>query len=127
MIGLVLASWGDLAKAVLAALNDTAGSQPQAAFVSITGNNAESQRQQMIAAIKSVDTGKGVLLFVDDMDGPAGHLTLSLFPHVNIEVISGMNMPMLKKVALRRENISLKNLAEFARDAGRTAINWRTA
>jgi PTS system mannose-specific IIA component len=127
MIGLVIASQNELAEAVLAALNDTVGSQEHVAFVSLTGNSAEAHRQQMLAAIKSVDTGKGVLLFVDDMDGVAGHLTLSLFPHANIEVISGMNMPMLKKVVFQRKSASLKNLAELARDEGRKAINWRTA
>lgn len=80
----------------------------------------------MSNAIKYVDDGDGVLTFVDSMASPAGYLMLSIMEKANVDVIGGVNLPMLCKVIEQRNQYPVEDLAKLARDEGRKAVIWRS-
>ena len=127
MIGIVVIGHDVLPESMLTAMQQVVGKQEQVCAVFFSGNEEiDTQRQTILNAIEKVEAGQGVLVFVDTMDSPAGHLTLSIMDKANIEVVGGVNLPMLVHVVEKRNEKSLEDLAELARDEGRKAIIWRT-
>ena len=126
MIGLVVIGCDVFPEAILIALQTTVGKLDHICAVPLQSDeDVNKQRQAILTAIDHVDAGHGVLVFTDSMNTPAGHLTLSIIDKVHIEVIGGVNLPMLSKVVEKRETASLEELAELARDEGRKSITWR--
>jgi len=124
MIGMVLVTHGRLAIEFIAALEHVVGPQSNIVAVCIgPEDDMERRRQDILRAISEVDTGKGVVLLTDMFGGTPSNLAISVMDKAKIEVIAGVNLPMLIKLAGLRENESLPAAVRAAQEAGRKYIN----
>ncbi|MCK5546470.1 MAG: PTS sugar transporter subunit IIA [Rhodospirillaceae bacterium] len=124
MIGLVLVTHGRLADEMLAALEHVVG--PQEAFSNVCigpDDDMEERRGHILESISKVDDGNGVILLTDMFGGTPSNLAISVIEKANVEVVAGVNLPMLIKLASVREGSSLMEAATQAKDAGRKYIN----
>ncbi len=114
MVGLVVAAHGRLAQELVATAEQIMGALPEVATVSIEpGTSAEAIRAQMRDAVKELDHGEGVLVLADLFGGTPCKESLLLCGKANVEVLAGVNLPMLMKAAsLRKEHLPLHDLAE---------------
>jgi len=123
MIGLVLVTHGHLADEFRAALEHVVGPQQQVATISIgPDDDMEKRRQDIISAITSVDSGSGVVLLTDMFGGTPSNLAISVMSGAHVEVLAGINLPMLIKLVSVRENSNLEQAVIQAQDAGRKYI-----
>jgi len=123
MIGIVLVTHGQLANAFRAALEHVVGHQDQIETISIgPDDDIEQRRRDILTAIKQVDTGAGVAVLTDMFGGTPSNLAISVMNGANIEVVAGINLPMLIKLASVRESTSLDQAVVQAQDAGRKYI-----
>ena len=123
MIGMVLVTHGQLATGFRAALEHVVG--PQSRFETITigpEDDMEQRRADIISAIGRVQDGSGVVLLTDMFGGTPSNLAISVMDGGRIEVICGINLPMLIKLATLRETTDLDHAVIEARDAGRKYI-----
>ena len=124
MIGMVLVTHGRLAAEFVAALEHVVGPQRNIAAVCIgPEDDMERRRQDILRAIGEVDAGKGVVLLTDMFGGTPSNLAISAMDGGRIEVICGINLPMLIKLASLRESESLAAAVRGAQEAGRKYIN----
>ncbi|MBV8122096.1 MAG: PTS sugar transporter subunit IIA [Alphaproteobacteria bacterium] len=124
MIGMVLVTHGRLAAEFVAALEHVVGSQTQIAAVCIgPEDDMEQRRQEILARIAEVDSGDGAVLLTDMFGGTPSNLAISVMDRAKIEVIAGVNLPMLIKLASLRQNESLERTVLGAQEAGRKYIN----
>ena len=124
MIGMVLVTHGRLAIEFIAALEHVVGPQTHIAAVCIgPEDDMERRRQDILRAIAEVDAGKGVVLLTDMFGGTPSNLAISVMDKAKIEVIAGVNLPMLIKLAGLRETESLPAAVRAAQEAGRKYIN----
>jgi len=124
MIGLVLVTHGRLAAEFVTAMEHVVG--PQEAVVPICigpEDDMEGRRNDIAAAIKAVDTGDGVILLTDLFGGTPSNLAISLMKAERVEVIAGINLPMLIRLASARRTMKIKAAVAAARDAGRKYIS----
>ena len=123
MIGLVLVTHGRLASEFIVAMEHVVGPQERIAAICIgPDDDMEERRGQIAQAIKAVDTGAGVIILTDLFGGTPSNLAISLMKSDKIEVIAGVNLPMLIRLAKARECMSVRDAALAARDAGRNYI-----
>jgi PTS system mannose-specific IIA component len=124
MIGMVLVTHGRLAAEFIAALEHVVGPQTNIAAVCIgPEDDMERRRQDILRAISEVDAGKGVVLLTDMFGGTPSNLAISVMDKAKVEVIAGINLPMLIKLASLRESESLAAAVRGAQEAGRKYIN----
>lgn len=124
MIGLVFVTHGNLASEFLAAMEHVVGKQENVACVCIgPDDDMDIRRQEILSKAKSVDQGDGVLLLTDMFGGTPSNLAMSVIGHGNFDVIAGVNLPMLIKLASVRKDMPLDKCVEFAQDAGKKHIN----
>lgn len=124
MIGLVLVTHGRLAEEFVAAMEHVVGAQASVQSVCIgADDDMESRRQDIAAAASAVDDGDGVVLLTDMFGGTPSNLAISLMGKPNIEVIAGINLPMLIKLATVRKSMGLSDAVNAAQDAGRKYIS----
>ncbi|MBV9826304.1 MAG: PTS sugar transporter subunit IIA [Alphaproteobacteria bacterium] len=124
MIGMVLVTHGRLATEFVAALEHVVGSQAQVAAVCIgPEDDMELRRQEILANISQVDTGDGAVLLTDMFGGTPSNLAISVMDRGKVEVIAGVNLPMLIKLASLRQHESLERAVLGAQEAGRKYIN----
>ena len=124
MIGMVLVTHGRLADEFLAALEHVVGEQEQAATVCIQDDDdMEQRRRDILAAIGAVDSGDGAVVLTDLFGGTPSNLAISVMNETRIEVIAGVNLPMLVQLARVRKNMDLADAVREAQDAGRKYIN----
>ena len=124
MIGLVLVTHGRLAVEFRAALEHVVGHQQQVETVSIgPDDDIERRRQDILDAVAEVDTGEGVILLTDMFGGTPSNLAISVMVAGRVEVVAGVNLPMLIKLASVRGEKKLAAAIEDAQDAGRKYIN----
>jgi PTS system mannose-specific IIA component len=124
MIGMVLVTHGRLAAEFIAALEHVVGPQTNIAAVCIgPEDDMERRRQDILRAIGEVDGGKGVVLLTDMFGGTPSNLAISVMDKAKVEVIAGINLPMLIKLASLRESESLAAAVRGAQEAGRKYIN----
>jgi PTS system mannose-specific IIA component len=124
MIGLVLVTHGRLALEFIDALELIVGPQAQVAAVCIgPEDDMEKRRKEIIDKVASVDDGDGVVLLTDMFGGTPSNLAISVLDQGKVEVIAGLNLPMLIKLATVRATESLKSSVEQAQEAGRKYIN----
>ena len=125
MIGLVILSHYRLADEMLQVLRLIADDIDHVHAVGLdpTAATPEDMRSQLDKTIHDADTGQGVLVFVDMFGGTPSNLALAFLEQDQIEIVTGVNMPMLVKVARLREEMPLHELAELARDYGRKNIS----
>ena len=124
MIGLVLVTHGRLAAELIGALEHVVGPQEDVNAVCIgPDDDMERRRTDILESIEKADSGSGVILLTDMFGGTPSNLAISVMEKANVEVIAGVNLPMLIKLASVRATESLQNAAEQAQDAGRKYIN----
>ena len=124
MIGLVLVTHGQLAAEFRAAMEHVVGPQEQVETISIgPDDDMEQRRTQIIEAVSRVDSGNGVILLTDMFGGTPSNLAISVMEDATVEVLAGVNLPMLIKLASVRGEKSLEEAVEQAQDSGRKYIN----
>jgi PTS system mannose-specific IIA component len=124
MIGMVLVTHGRLADEFIAALEHVVGSQRNVAAVCIgPEDDMEQRRREIIDQVSRVDDGSGVVVLTDMFGGTPSNLAISIMDRAKIEVIAGMNLPMLIKLASVRNTEKLGDAVASAREAGRKYIN----
>ncbi|HEY9163797.1 MAG TPA: PTS sugar transporter subunit IIA [Magnetovibrio sp.] len=124
MIGIVLVTHGRLAEELVAAMEHVVGPQERVAAVCIgPDDDMEERRTQILDNISKVDDGSGAILLTDMFGGTPSNLAISVIDKANVEVIAGVNLPMLIKLASVRGEGTLKAAAIQAQDAGRKYIN----
>ena len=100
MIGLVLVTHGRLAEEFVAATEHVVGPQENICTICIgPDDDMERRRSEIMAAVEDVDSGVGVILLTDMFGGTPSNLAISIIDRANVEVIAGMNLPMLIKLA----------------------------
>ncbi len=123
MIGLILVTHGRLADEFVNAMEHVVGTQDDIVTVCIgPHDDMEARRAEIADAIERVDSGKGVILLTDLFGGTPSNLAISLLEKGRTEVIAGINLPMLIRLAGARKELDLSGAASAARDAGRTYI-----
>jgi PTS system mannose-specific IIA component len=123
MIGMVLVTHGHLATEFRAALEHVVGPQKQIATVSIgPEDDMEERRKDILAAVNQVDRGIGVVVLTDMFGGTPSNLAISVMNGGHVEVVAGINLPMLIKLASIRDTTSLEQAVLQAQDAGRKYI-----
>lgn len=124
MIGLVLVTHGRLAVEFVAAMEHVVGSQPGLATVCIgPDDDMEARRADIRQAVIDVEVGKGVILLTDMFGGTPSNLAISLMGSGQIEVIAGINLPMLIRLASVRKTCLLADAVVAAQEAGRKYIS----
>ena len=124
MIGLVVVTHGRLAVELIAALEHVVGPQSAVRTICIgPDDDMEKRRKEILSSVEKVDSGKGVILLTDMFGGTPSNLAISIMDQTNVEIIAGVNMPMLIKLASNRKLGSLKKVAVEAQNAGRKYIN----
>ena len=124
MIGIVLVTHGRLAVEFRSALEHVMGPQRQIETIMIDPkDDIDERRQEIIAAVKRVDSGQGVAILTDMFGGTPSNLAISVMNAPNIEVVAGINLPMLVKLATVREECPLADAVVQAQLAGRKYIN----
>lgn len=123
MIGVILVTHGNLAEEFVHAMEHVVGEQEAIATVCIGPNDdMEKRRSEIARSIKQVDSGSGVIILTDLFGGTPSNLAISLLQSGKVEVIAGINLPMLIRLAGARKKSGLLETALAARDAGRNYI-----
>ncbi len=124
MIGMVLVTHGRLAEEFIAALVHVVGEQQQVRAVCIgPDDDMEQRRQDILNSVAAVDDGAGVVVLTDMFGGTPSNLAISIMDKAKVEVIAGVNLPMLIKLASVRTNEVLSHAVIAAREAGQKYIN----
>lgn len=124
MIGLVLVTHGQLAAEFRAAMEHVVGPQENVEAISIgPDDDMEQRRAEILAATERANTGAGVILLTDMFGGTPSNLAISVMENAQVEVIAGINLPMLIKLASVRAELDLVEAVEQAQEAGRKYIN----
>jgi len=124
MIGMVLVTHGRLAAEFIAALEHVVGPQPNVRAVCIgPDDDMEQRRKDILENVTKVDDGSGVVLLTDMFGGTPSNLAISIMDSANVEVIAGVNLPMLIKLASVRGEEDLATAVVSAQEAGRKYIN----
>ena len=124
MIGLVLVTHGQLASQFVAAMEHVVGAQPQVVAICIgPDDDMEQRRNDILDAVASVDSGDGVILLTDMFGGTPSNLAISIMDKARVEVIAGVNLPMLIKLASVRDTASLDQAVDMAQESGRKYIS----
>ncbi|WP_186388742.1 MULTISPECIES: PTS sugar transporter subunit IIA [unclassified Stappia] len=124
MIGLVLVTHGRLAVEFKSALEHVVGPQERIETICIgPDDDMEQRRQDILAAVASVNDGAGVVLLTDMFGGTPSNLAISVMDGTNIEVIAGVNLPMLIKLASLRGETPIAVAVDEARKAGQKYIS----
>jgi PTS system mannose-specific IIA component len=123
MIGMILVTHGQLAEEFVHAMEHVVGAQSDVATVCIgPQDDMELKRKEIAQAIKRVDSGKGAVILTDLFGGTPSNLAISLLKAGKTEVIAGINLPMLIRLAGARKDMDLAAATAAARDAGRNYI-----
>lgn len=124
MIGLVLVTHGRLADELVAAMEHVVGPQPNVAAVCIgPDDDMEQRRNDILASVAKCDDGAGVVVLTDMFGGTPSNLAISIMDKAKVEVIAGVNLPMLIKLASVRHSEPLADAVASAQEAGRKYIN----
>ena len=124
MIGLVLVTHGRLADEFVTAMEHVVGPQRQVRTVAIgPDDDMEARRADIRTAIADVDTGRGVIVLTDLFGGTPSNLAISLMERGRVEVIAGINLPMLIRLEAARRKMGVAAAVAAAREAGRKYIS----
>ena len=123
MIGLVIVTHGQLAVELRRATEHVVGPQQAVATVCIgPDDDMERRRDDIANSVKEVNRGKGVILLTDMFGGTPSNLAISMMREGEVEVLAGVNLPMLIKLAEARSNSDLNNASVKAKEAGQRYI-----
>jgi mannose PTS system EIIA component len=124
MIGLVIVTHGRLAAEFISAMEHVVGPQKGVAAICIgPEDDMERRRRDILDAASAVDEGQGVILLTDMFGGTPSNLAISVMEQTKAEVIAGLNLPMLIKLASVRSRQSLEDAVACAQEAGRKYIS----
>ena len=124
MIGLVLVTHGRLASEFITAMEHVVGPQERIAAINIgADDNMEKRRKDISKAIAKVDEGDGVIVLTDLFGGTPSNLAISLMKSEGVEVIAGVNLPMLIRLEGARKTMDVRSAVAAAREAGRKYIS----
>ncbi len=124
MIGLVLVSHGKLAEEFARAMEHVVGPQQDVEVIGIgPDDNGDERRNDILKAIHKVESGSGVIVLTDMFGGTPSNLAISAMDDGEVEVLAGMNLPALIKLASVRTTLPLHEAAQEAQKAGRKYIN----
>lgn len=124
MLGVVLVTHGNLAAEFIAATEHVVGPQDQMLAICIhADSDMEKMRAAILKAAKEVNTGDGVVLLTDMFGGTPSNLAISVMEQEKVEVIAGVNLPMLIKLVSLRKTEPLSEAVLRAQEAGRKYIN----
>ncbi|MDR7102777.1 PTS sugar transporter subunit IIA [Croceicoccus sp. BE223] len=123
MIGLILVTHGNLAEEFVRAMEHVVGPQDKVVPICIgPSDDMEQRRNDIREAIAAADSGKGVIILTDLFGGTPSNLAISLLQAGKVEVIAGINLPMLIRLAGARVDLSVVDAVKAAREAGRNYI-----
>lgn len=123
MIGVLIVTHQDLAQALLSVVDLIMGRQEGMAAVSLDPTlPPETCLEQIKQGLTQVNNGDGVIIFTDMLGGTPSNLSLSFLQEGKVEVVTGVNLPMLMKLAHLRENPDLGDVAAALRESGRQGI-----
>jgi PTS system mannose-specific IIA component len=124
MIGLVIVTHGRLAEEFLDAMEHVVGPQKNVVPISIgPDDDMERRRRDILKAVAGVDDGQGVIILTDMFGGTPSNLAISVMEDAPVEVIAGLNLPMLIKLASLRGRQTLQECVACAQEAGRKYIS----
>ena len=124
MIGLVFVTHGRLAEEFRSALEHVVGPQEKLETISIgPDDDMEQRRKDILEAISNVSGNDGVILLTDMFGGTPSNLAISIMENANVEVIAGINLPMLIKLASIRQESAIEEAVLSAQEAGRKYIS----
>ena len=124
MIGLVIVTHGRLAAEFVSAMEHVVGRQRAVEAICIgPEDDMERRRHDILSAVDRVDDGSGVILLTDMFGGTPSNLAISVMEQTRAEVIAGLNLPMLIKLASIRGREDLQTCVAHAQDAGRKYIS----
>ena len=125
MVGIVLVTHGKLAKELIEAVKFVLASRPQVKMLGVClepDREFESFKQDIKSAIKKVKGKDGVLLVTDMFGGTPSNISLTFLEENKVEVVSGVNLPMLLKLATLKDSITLEEAVQTAESAGKENI-----
>ena len=124
MLGLVLVTHGNLAKEFVSAMQHVVGKQEQIETVCIgPEDNMEERRGEILSKVEKVNTGEGTIVLTDLFGGTPSNLAISIMDRAKVEILAGVNLPMLIKIASLRKEKNLKDTVLGAQEAGKKYIN----
>ncbi|HSR71023.1 MAG TPA: PTS sugar transporter subunit IIA [Kiloniellales bacterium] len=124
MIGVILVTHGQLAREFIEALEHVVGPQRNMQAICIGAeDDMEKRRTEIIDSVAKAEEGNGVVLLTDMFGGTPSNLAISVLDQGRVEVVAGVNLPMLIKLAGLRETESLESAVLQAQEAGRKYIN----
>jgi PTS system mannose-specific IIA component len=122
-IGIVLVTHGNLAVELVKVMEHVVGPQDQLATVSIgPDDDMEKRREDILNSVQSVDRGLGVIILTDMFGGTPSNLAISIMEQAKIDIVAGVNLPMLVKLASVRSSETMSEAVTQARDAGQKYI-----
>ena len=123
MIGLVLVTHGKLAEEFRHALEHVVGPQKSIETVCIgPEDDMDQRRQDILHAVLAADEGNGVIILTDMFGGTPSNLAISVMQNRAVEVIAGVNLPMLVKLVRVRSDMNIRDAVNLAQEAGRKYI-----
>ncbi|MEX2449747.1 MAG: PTS sugar transporter subunit IIA [Rhodospirillales bacterium] len=124
MIGLVLVTHGRLAEEFISALEHIVGPQEYVGTICIgPEDDMEKRRAEILETVAAADSGEGVVVLTDMFGGTPSNLAISIMDKANVEVIAGVNLPMLVKLASVRDDKTLSQAVSCAQEAACKYIN----
>jgi len=124
MVGLLVVTHCDLGRELLNAAEFIVGSIDSADALSITETTgSEKMRKTIEGKVRDLNSGKGVLILTDMFGGTPSNLSLSFLKARSVEVLTGVNLPMIIAIVQNRKTSTLNELAEKAQEAGKTGIS----
>ena len=123
MIGVLVITHSNLGSELIKAAEMIKGDLPGIIPISVDANKSlKSINKEITSAIKKVNSQKGVLILTDLFGGTPSNISLSFLEEGKVEVVTGVNLPMLLKISTMREETNLREFAHFIRDYGRKNI-----
>jgi len=124
MIGLLIATHCELGRELLNAAKFIVGRIDRADSISITETTGSEEIRKLIEEkVKALDSGQGVIILTDMFGGTPSNLSLSFLKDGRVEVLTGVNLPMIIAIIQNRSDLKLSALAERAQEAGKTGIS----
>ena len=128
MIGVVIVSHSNIASEFVSVLEHIVGKQENMQAISIfPDDDVEKKRKEIIQAIKKVDQKKGVIVLTDMFGGTPSNLAISVMDEEKVEVVAGVNLPMLIKISSLRNKCKIKELIKISQESGRKYMKVASA
>ena len=128
MIGILIVGHSNIAKEFLKVIEHIVGKQESMKAISIfPDDDVEKKRKEIISSIKDLNKGKGVVILTDMFGGTPSNLAISVMEEEKVEVVAGVNLPMLIKISSLRGECNIKDLIKISQESGRKYMNVASA